>query len=213
MTLTEIKDIWVGNSRLLPGSTHGVPPIAMNAGPARQPVQGAAGSHKPGQKEKKGKKKKKILTLRKRGTFFLIVLWTVRLFILAFCCISPLPFHTPAAASESRRWWPYPTAPPLPDLQVGLGLVGELQHVWRVWCATQRAATGDGSGCSDDHDPREGRVKPTICWRTESPTLDVGRVVVSPKDKHLALMDKIFWSGWWLISCSKCFQPLTDMSE
>lgn len=62
MTLTEIKDIWVGNSRLLPGSIHGVPQVAMNASPARQPVKGAAGSHKPGQKEKK----KKRLALRKR---------------------------------------------------------------------------------------------------------------------------------------------------
>lgn len=110
MTLTKIKDIWVGNSRLLLGNIHGVPQIAMNASPARQPEKGAAGSCKLGQKEKK----KKRLTLRKRGTFFLIVLWTGSLFILVLCCSFPLPFHTPAAASGSQRsflllcltfWW------------------------------------------------------------------------------------------------------------
>lgn len=132
MTLTEIKGFWVGNSRLLPGSIHGVPQIAMNASPARQPAKGAAGSRKPGQKEKKGKKR---LTLRKRGTFFLIVLWTVSLFILVFCCVFPLPFHTPAAAGGSQRWRALggripPPRPALPDLQVGLGRVaGERQHL------------------------------------------------------------------------------------
>lgn len=100
MTLTEIKDIWVGNSSLLPGSIHGVPQLAMNAGPARQPGKGSAGSREPGQREKKEKKPNPE---KKRGAFFLIVLWNGNLFILAFCCIFPLPFHAPAAASGSQR--------------------------------------------------------------------------------------------------------------
>lgn len=146
------------------------------------------------------------------------MLWTGSLFILAFCCIFPLPFHTPAAASECQRWRALggriPPPPALPDPQVGLGLVvGELQHAWRVGCATWHVAMWAGWDCNVDHDPWEGGLKPTICWRTQTLTLDVGRAAVSPKDNHPAVTDKIFGNGWWLTSRSKCFQPLTDISE
>lgn len=167
MTLTEIKDIWVGNSSLLPGSIHGVPQLAMNASPARQPGKGATGSREPGQREKK----KKSPTLRKRGEFFLIVLWNGSLFILVFCCIFPLPFHAPAAACGSQCWKVLGGhVPPLQLCLVSRWVWGSLWencstlHVHLTLCAL-----GAGSDCSAGRDPQEGRVKPAwICWGTES---------------------------------------------
>lgn len=128
MTLTEIKDIWVGNSSLLPGSIHGVPQLAMNASPARQPGKGSAGSREPGQREKK-EKKKKPNPEKKKGW----ILPNCALEWKSFYSCLLLHFSCSFSHPSSRLWvsglesagWLHPTLPALPGLQVGLGLMWE----------------------------------------------------------------------------------------
>lgn len=127
------------------------------------------------------------------------MLWNGSLFILVFCCIFPVPFQALAAAwgSLGSAGWPCPTLPALPGLQVALGLfVGQLQHLCMFisqsvpWGLAQTAVLA-----------LWGRFHPPfLSAEGQSLAVGDGRTAVSPKDKHPAKIDRIFFFLKWLVA-------------
>lgn len=203
MTLIKIKDIWVGNSRLLPRGIHGVPQIAMNASPARQPLKGAAGSCKLGQKSEKEKK----TNPEKKGYFLPNCTLAWKSFYSCLLLLFPPSFSYPS----SSRWVSAlgghipPSSSARPSGGFGAGCRRSAAHL-----KGGHVAMWAMSHCNGDHDTW-GWNPPSA--EEQSLTLDVDRVVVSQNDKHPTVTNKIFWSGLWLTQRSKCFQPLIGISE